>query len=120
MERHRRYVRPIQHGWQGEMQTPEALGNCRNEVIFTLSQAGRIALHRPAIFKTKGGIMPNVNKVFLMGHMTRDVEIRYLPNETAVGSFGIAVNRKWKDAGGREKEEVLFVDLSVFGRQAEV
>lgn len=64
--------------------------------------------------------MPNFNKVFLMGHMTRDVETNYLPSQTPVANFGMATNRKWKDANGQDREEVLFVDCAAFGRQAEV
>lgn len=64
--------------------------------------------------------MPSFNKVFLMGHMTRDPQLRYLPSQKPVSDFGIACNRKYKTQSGEEKEEVLFVDCSVFGRTAEV
>jgi single-strand DNA-binding protein len=64
--------------------------------------------------------MANFNKVFLMGNLTRDPELRYTPGGTAVASFGLAVNRKWTGPNGEEREETVFVDVSAFGRQAEV
>jgi len=60
------------------------------------------------------------NKVILMGNLTRDIEIRYSQSGSAVGNTGIAVNRKWKSATGEQKEEVMFVDLTLFGRTAEI
>lgn len=60
------------------------------------------------------------NKVILVGNLTRDIELRYTPSGTAVGSTGIATNRKFKGADGRQKEEVCFVDLTFFGRTAEI
>lgn len=62
--------------------------------------------------------MASVNKVFLMGNLTRDPEIRYLTSGTPVATFGLAVNKKYK-SGEEWKEEVCFVDISVFGKQAE-
>jgi single-strand DNA-binding protein len=64
--------------------------------------------------------MAKLNKVFLMGNLTRDVELRYVPSGAAVASFGIAINRKWKSADGEVKEEVIFVEVSMFGTRAEV
>jgi single-strand DNA-binding protein len=58
--------------------------------------------------------MPNLNKVFLMGHLTKDVELKYTASNVAVGSFTIAVNSK-----GKDKTEALFVDVTVIGKQAE-
>ncbi len=55
-----------------------------------------------------------------MGNLTRDIEIRYSQSGTAVGNTGIATNRKWKSQTGEQKEEVMFVDLTFFGRTAEV
>ncbi|MCE9618696.1 MAG: single-stranded DNA-binding protein [Planctomycetes bacterium] len=65
--------------------------------------------------------MASFNKVMLMGNLTRDVEIKLLPqgNQT-VGNFGIAMNRKFKTASGEEREEVTFVDCEAWGRQAEI
>jgi len=61
------------------------------------------------------------NKVILLGYLTRDVELRYTPNGTAVAKFGIATNRNFKDSvTGENKQEVMFIDITVFGRSAEV
>ena len=64
--------------------------------------------------------MPNFNKVILAGNITRDPELRYTPKGTAVAKIGMAINRTWKDESGQQKEEVTFVDVDAFGRQAEV
>jgi single-strand DNA-binding protein len=64
--------------------------------------------------------MAGFNKVILMGNLTRDPQLRYLPSNTAVCDFGLAVNRTWRDRDGNQREEVCFVDLSAFARQAEV
>lgn len=64
--------------------------------------------------------MASLNRVFLMGNLTRDPELRYTPSGTAVASFGIAVNRTWTGQSGEKKEEVCFVDINMFGRRAEV
>jgi len=55
-----------------------------------------------------------------MGHLTRDPALKYLPNQTPVAEFGLATNRKWKDASGQEREDVLFVDCAAFGKPAEL
>ncbi len=61
--------------------------------------------------------MASYNKVILMGNLTRDPELRTLPNsETQVCDFALAVNRRWKDAGGADREEVLFIDCAAFGK----
>lgn len=61
------------------------------------------------------------NKVFLMGNLTRDIEVRYLPNtNTPVANIGIAVNRRFRTQSGEDREETTFVDCEAFGRQAEV
>ncbi len=64
--------------------------------------------------------MANLNKVLLMGNLTRDPELRYLQSGTAVCDFGLATNRKWRSKTGEQKEEVCFVDVTFFGRMAEV
>lgn len=65
--------------------------------------------------------MPNLNKVMLMGNLTRDPEIKYTPKGTAIANFGIAVNRTFTTAdGGEKREEVTFIDLEAFGRTAEI
>lgn len=63
--------------------------------------------------------MANFNKVLLMGNLTRDPQLSYLPSQTPVVDFGIAVNRKWTSKDGESKEEVCFVDCRAFGRLAE-
>jgi len=60
------------------------------------------------------------NKVILVGNLTRDPELKYLPSGSALCSTGIATNRKWKDSQGEQKEEVCFVDVTFFGRTAEI
>ena len=61
------------------------------------------------------------NKVILVGNLTRDVNLRYLPSGSAVADFGLATNRRWKDKQTNEdKQEVMFIDISVFGRSAGV
>ena len=64
--------------------------------------------------------MANFNKVIHAGNLTRDPELRYTPKGTAIAKFGLAVNRTWKNETGETKEEVTFVDIDAFGRQAEV
>jgi single-strand DNA-binding protein len=63
--------------------------------------------------------MANFNKVLLMGNLTRDPQLSYTPNQTAVVDFGLAVNRKWKGQDGENKEDTCFVDCQAFGRTAE-
>jgi single-strand DNA-binding protein len=58
------------------------------------------------------------NKVILIGNLTKNPELRYTPNGTPVASFGLAVNRKFRQAEDL-KEEVCFIDIVVFGKQAE-
>ncbi len=60
------------------------------------------------------------NKVILAGNLTRDIEIRYTQSGSAIGSTAIATSRKFKSATGEQKEEVLFIDLTFFGRTAEI
>ena len=61
------------------------------------------------------------NRVILVGHLTRDVELKYTPNGTAIGQFGIATNRNYKDTNtGENKQEVMFIDVKVFGKSAEI
>ncbi len=60
------------------------------------------------------------NKVILAGNLTRDIEIKYTQGGSAIGNTGIATSRKFKSATGEQKEEVLFIDLTFFGRTAEI
>lgn len=64
--------------------------------------------------------MAGYNKVILIGNLTRDPELRYTPKGVAIAKIGLAVNRSWRDAAsGETKEEVTFVDIDAFGKQAE-
>jgi single-strand DNA-binding protein len=63
--------------------------------------------------------MASYNKVLLMGNLTRDPEVRYTPKGTAIANLGLAVNRVYTTEGGEQKEEVTFIDIEVWGRQAE-
>ena len=63
--------------------------------------------------------MANFNKVLLIGNLTRDPQLSYLPSQTAVVDFGLAVNRNWTGKDGEKKEETCFVDCRAFGRTAE-
>ena len=65
--------------------------------------------------------MANFNRVFLMGNLTRDVELKYTPSNQAVANIGLAVNRRYKTKdGGEQREETTFVDCEAWGRTAEV
>jgi single-strand DNA-binding protein len=63
--------------------------------------------------------MANLNKVLLIGNLTRDPEVRYTPKGTAVGDLAIAINDSYKGQDGTVKETVTYVDIEVWGRQAE-
>ncbi|WP_299547110.1 single-stranded DNA-binding protein [uncultured Helicobacter sp.] len=60
------------------------------------------------------------NKVILVGNLTRDVELRYLQNGSALAKLGLATNRRYNKQDGTQGEEVCFVDVNLFGRTAEV
>lgn len=64
--------------------------------------------------------MPNLNKVMLIGNLTRDPEVRYTPKGTAVTDIGLAINRNYTLDDGERREETTFVDITYWGRQAEV
>ena len=63
--------------------------------------------------------MPNFNKVFLMGNLTRDPQLKYTQSQMAVCDFGLAINRKMRLASGEMKEETTFVDVTAWGKQGE-
>jgi single-strand DNA-binding protein len=63
--------------------------------------------------------MPGYNKVILIGNLTRDPELRYTPQGVAIAKIGLAVNRTWRTEAGETKEEVTFIDVDAFRRQAE-
>jgi single-strand DNA-binding protein len=64
--------------------------------------------------------MADLNKVFLLGNLTRDPEMRYVPSGSPVCSFGLACNRRYTAQDGQKKEETLFVDIDGFGKTAEL
>lgn len=64
--------------------------------------------------------MANLNKVMLIGNLTRDPELRHTPKGTAVAELGLAINRVWNNDQGQKQEETTFVDVTLWGRQAEL
>ena len=63
--------------------------------------------------------MSNFNQVILMGYLTRDPALSYLPNQTAVAEFGLAVNRTWTKADSSKGAETCFVECEIFAKRAE-
>ena len=63
--------------------------------------------------------MASYNKVIMVGNLTRDPALSYLPSQTAVCEIGLAVNNKWRDKDGQQREDVCFIDCRCFGKQAE-
>lgn len=63
--------------------------------------------------------MASYNKVIMIGNLTRDPQLSYLPSQTPVVEFGLASNRRWRSKDGQDREEVCFVDCRAFGRMAE-
>ncbi|HEV7299954.1 MAG TPA: single-stranded DNA-binding protein [Tepidisphaeraceae bacterium] len=64
--------------------------------------------------------MASYNKVLLMGNLTRDPQLRYTPSQMAVADFGIAVNEKFTTKSGEKREDVAFIDITAWGKQAEL
>jgi single-strand DNA-binding protein len=64
--------------------------------------------------------MANFNRIVLLGNLTRDPQLKYLPSQMAVAEFGLAVNHKFKGRDGQDREEILFIDCSIFGKGAEI
>ena len=64
--------------------------------------------------------MANLNKVMLIGNLTRDPELRYTPKGTAVADIALAINRVWNNEQNQRQEETTFVDITLWGRQAEL
>ena len=64
--------------------------------------------------------MASYNRIVLVGNLTRDPQLSYTPANTALCKFGMAMNHKWRDQEGNTREEVCFVDCTLFGRRAEV
>lgn len=64
--------------------------------------------------------MPNLNRVMLMGNLTRDPELKTTTSNKSVCQIGLAINHQWKSESGEKKEEVTFIDCEAWGRTAEV
>jgi single-strand DNA-binding protein len=64
--------------------------------------------------------MANVNRVILIGNLTRDPQLRYLPSQMPVAEFGLAINHKFKTAAGEARDEVCFIDCTAFGKAGEL
>ena len=64
--------------------------------------------------------MADLNRVFLLGNLTRDPELRYMPSGSPVTNFGLATNRFYTGQDGQKKQETTFVDIEAFGRTAEL
>jgi single-strand DNA-binding protein len=64
--------------------------------------------------------MANLNKVMLIGNLTRDPELRYTPKGTAVADISLAINRVWNNEQNQKQEETIFVEVTLWGRQAEL
>ncbi len=64
--------------------------------------------------------MANLNKVFLIGTLTRDPEIKYTPKGTCIAEVGLAMNRNWTNDAGQKMEDVTFADVTLWGRVAEI
>ena len=63
--------------------------------------------------------MANLNAVFLIGNLTRDPELKYIPSGAAVANFGLAINRSYTTQDGERKEDTCFVDIETWGKLAE-
>ena len=63
--------------------------------------------------------MPSYNRVIMMGNLTRDPQLSYLPSQTPVVEFGLASNRRWRSQDGTDRDETCFIDCRAFGRMAE-
>jgi single-strand DNA-binding protein len=64
--------------------------------------------------------MATLNKVFLIGNLTRDPELKYIANGTGIAKFGLAVNRTYNTSDGEKKEDTCFVDITAWDKLAEV
>ena len=64
--------------------------------------------------------MSSFNRVTLIGNLTRDPQVKHLPNSLVIAEFGLAMSRRYRTQGGEDREEVCFVDCTAFGKQAQV
>jgi single-strand DNA-binding protein len=72
------------------------------------------------VIKKEAEMAASLNKVFIMGNLTRDPELRYIPSGSAVANFSVAVNRAYKDSTGEKKEDTSFIRVVVWGKMAEI
>jgi single-strand DNA-binding protein len=63
--------------------------------------------------------MASYNKIIMIGNLTRDPQMSYLPSQTPVVEFGLAVNRRWRGSDNQQREETCFIDCRAYGKQAE-
>ena len=63
--------------------------------------------------------MPSVNKILLMGNLTRDPELKHIGSNSTVCNFGLATNRKYKSRDGEQRDEVMFIEVEAWGKTAE-
>lgn len=63
--------------------------------------------------------MPNVNQIVLAGHISKEPALSFLPSQTAVCNFALAINEKYTNSDGDKCEKVCFIDCSIFGKRAE-
>lgn len=63
--------------------------------------------------------MPDLNKIFIAGNLTRDPELQYLQSGTGLCKFGLAVNRRYRTKEGEQREETFFINVTVWGKSAE-
>lgn len=64
--------------------------------------------------------MSSFNRVTLIGNLTRDPQVKHLPNSLVIAEFGLAMSRRFRTQAGEDREEVCFVDCTAFGKQAQV
>ena len=85
------------------------------------SRPGSVSGRADAVneFREWSVIMPDVNHLVLAGNISKDPVLSYLPSQTAVCNFALAINKKYTDSNGAKREKVCFVDCSIFGKRAE-
>jgi single-strand DNA-binding protein len=87
--------------------------------VFVLKQEMlNLNIGNKSLFNERKTHMYNLNKVFLIGNLTRDVELSTMPSGTPVADIGIASNRRWVDSEGSVKEDTCYVDCRAFGKNA--
>jgi len=93
------------------------------EHLFTIRPVAQHIFYHPNVQSTKQReitMASSMNRVFLMGNVTRDPELRYISNGSAVTEIGLAINDRKKSSSGEWVEETTFVDITLWGRTAEI